>query len=65
MIVKQLKRQGMQVGKNYEKKQKIDDGGGGLLLSSVSPQQASINQIYTLLDKVTHYEEALASQPNS
>lgn len=54
MIVKALKKQGLIVNKNYDKKKK-----------SEQDAHSGINQIYTLLDKVGLYEEALGSAPNS
>lgn len=58
IIVKHLKRQGLAVNKNYDKMKKSEKD----LLSSY---QTGINQIYQLLDKVEHYEEALQTLPSS
>jgi hypothetical protein len=58
LIVKQLKRQGMLVNKNYEKKRKI-------LESEVSESAYKEYNINMLLNKIQQYEENLAQAPNS
>ena len=69
IIVKALKKQGMQVVKNYDKKQKTaQEVSEEQIPNGANPfttQHASLSQIYTLLDKVEHYEQALQSSPNS
>jgi hypothetical protein len=69
LIVKSLKKQGLQVVKNYEKKQRTaQELSEEHLPNGVNPfttHHASLSQIYTLLDKVEHYEQALQSSPNS
>lgn len=69
LIVKALKKQGLQVVKNYEKKQrKAQELSDEQMPNGANPfttHHASLSQIYTLLDKVEHYEQALQSSPNS
>lgn len=69
LIVKALKKQGLQVVKNYEKKQRTaQELSEEHLQNGANPfttHHASLSQIYTLLDKVEHYEQALQSSPNS
>ena len=69
LIVKSLKKQGLQVVKNYEKKQRTaEEQSEEHQQNGANPfttPHASLSQIYTLLDKVEHYEQALQSSPNS
>ena len=69
LIVKALKKQGLQVVKNYDKKQKTaQELSEEQMPNGANPfttHHASLSQIYTLLDKVEHYEQALQSSPNS
>jgi hypothetical protein len=58
IVVKHLKKSGVSVNKNYEKVKKTER-------DFLSTHATGINQIYLLLEKVEHYEEALVSQPNS
>ena len=68
LIIKQLKKQGLIVGKNYEKKMKtaieIKEEHTPTNSNPFNTHHASLSQIYTLLEKVEHYEQALASSPN-
>jgi hypothetical protein len=58
IIVKALKMQGMEIVKNYDKKQKTaQDVAEEHLPNGANPfttHHASLSQIYTLLDKVEH-----------
>ena len=54
LIVKHLKKSGVMVNKNYEKVKKSER-------DFLSTHATGINQIYLLLEKVEHYEEALES----
>lgn len=69
LIVKSLKKQGLQVVKNYEKKQRtaeeLSEEHQQNGANPLTTPHASLSQIYTLLDKVDHYEQALQSSPNS
>ena len=69
LIVKALKKQSILVHKNYEKKQRTaQELSEENLQNGANPfttHHASLSQIYTLLDKVEHYEQALQSSPNS
>ncbi len=56
LVVKLLKKQGLTINKNYDKVKKSEK-------ELANSQQ--LNQIYVLLEKVQHYEEALSTQPNS
>ena len=58
LIVKHLKKQGLIVNKNYEKKRKI-------LESEVSESAIKEFNITVLLDKINQYETVLNTQPNS
>jgi hypothetical protein len=58
LVVKHLKSHGLVVNKYYDRKKKTEK-------ELKNSYQAGINQIYNLLDKVEHYEEAMQTQPNS
>ena len=58
LVVKQLKKQGLQVNKNYEKKRKI-------LESEVSESAYKEYNINMLLNKIQQYEQNLEQAPNS
>lgn len=58
LIVKHLKKQGLIVNKNYEKKRKI-------LESEVNESQYKELNINKLLSTIAQYEESLASAPQS
>ena len=59
LIVKSLKKHGMQVHKNYEKKQKPATADASTTDTTTHNTHPSVAQIYNLLDKVEHYEVAL------
>ena len=58
LIVKHLKRQGLIVNKNYEKKRKIFE-------SEVTETAIKEFNIQVLLEKIGQYESVLVSEPNS
>lgn len=58
LIVRHLKKQGLIVNKNYEKKQKI-------LESEVSANAVKELKIGVLLDRISKYEDVLKTEPNA